>query len=55
VKTITTKITLPKELEYLTAKEIERVLRNWYGRKFKVKQIATTESIKPLIDKIGRS
>jgi len=33
---IKTKITLPKELEYLTVKEIERVLRNWYGRKFKV-------------------
>ncbi|MFH1394925.1 MAG: hypothetical protein ABIH09_02075 [Candidatus Omnitrophota bacterium] len=39
MKTITTKITLPKELEDLTAKEIERVLRNWYGRKFVVKDV----------------
>ena len=32
---MTLKITSPQDLK-LTAKEIERVLRNWYGRKVKV-------------------
>jgi len=58
MKTKTFKIKIPDRLyDHITAKLVQNLLNvNYLEReKFVVQQIVTTESIKPLIDKIGKA
>jgi len=58
MKTKTFKIKIPDRLyDHITAKLVQNLLNvNYIEReRFVVQQIVTTESIKPLIDKIGKA